>query len=132
MTKNQKGKGREKRAQTSHFRALSIRTGVLLERLGQIEALLHVVVVGGGGVDVPDAAVASLHFTMLLQSLKERERECVFRGFPCGLGFCLRLLEQAVFKQSLRISWLLPQQLPSPTPCTWGHGSTSTGTCTSR
>lgn len=63
--------------QTSHCRALSIRTGVLLECLGQIEALLHVIVVGGGGVDVPDAAVASLHFTVLLQSLKERERERV-------------------------------------------------------
>lgn len=72
--------------QTSQFRALSFRTGVLLERLGQIEALLHVVVVGGGGVDVPDAAVASLHFTMLLQSLKERERECVCsEGFPAAL-----------------------------------------------
>lgn len=44
---------------------------VLLERLSQVEALLHVVVVGSGSVDVPNAAVASLHFTVLLQSLKE-------------------------------------------------------------
>lgn len=44
---------------------------VLLERLSQVEALLHVVVVGSGSVDVPNAAVASLHFTVLLQGLKE-------------------------------------------------------------
>lgn len=52
---------------------------VLLERLGQIEALLHVVVVGGGGVDVPDAAVASVHPTVLLQSLKESHQGCFRR-----------------------------------------------------
>lgn len=44
---------------------------VLLERLCQIEALLHVVVAGSRGVDIPDAAVASLHFTVLLQGLGE-------------------------------------------------------------
>lgn len=64
---------------------------LLLERLSQIEALLHVVVVGSGSVDVPNAAVASLHFTMLLQSLKES-----VQGFSCCFKFCVRFLLWAV------------------------------------
>lgn len=53
-------------AAVNNRRGVSIRMGLLLERLSQIEALLHVVVVGSGSVDVPNAAVASPHFTMLL------------------------------------------------------------------
>lgn len=67
------------------------RMDLLLERLSQIEALLHVVVVGSGSVDVPNAAVASLHFTMLLQSLKES-----VQGFSCCFKFCVRFLLWAV------------------------------------
>lgn len=48
---------------------------VLLECLGQVEALLHVVVVGSRSVDVSDAAVASFYFTVLLQSLNVGGRE---------------------------------------------------------
>jgi len=48
---------------------------VLLERLGQVEALLHVVVVGRRGVHVSDAAVASFYFTVLLQSLRGGSEE---------------------------------------------------------
>lgn len=44
---------------------------VLLECLGQVEALLYIVVVGSWRVDVSDAAVASFYFTMLLQGLNE-------------------------------------------------------------
>lgn len=69
---------------------MSIRMGLLLERLSQIEALLHVVVVGSGSVDVPNAAVASPHFAMLLQSLKESVQR-----FSCGLKLCVRFLKQA-------------------------------------
>lgn len=45
---------------------------VLLERLGQVEALLHVVVVWRWSVDISDAAVASVDSTVLLQGLNER------------------------------------------------------------
>lgn len=48
---------------------------VLLERLGQVEALLHVVVVGTLSVDVSDAAVASFYSTVLLQRLTEGQEE---------------------------------------------------------
>lgn len=48
---------------------------VLLECLGQVEALLHVVMVGSWSVDVSDATVASFYFTVLLQSLKVGGRE---------------------------------------------------------
>lgn len=44
---------------------------VLLECLGQVEALLYVVVVGSRSVDVSDAAVACFHFAVLLQGLSE-------------------------------------------------------------
>lgn len=91
--------------------------GVLLERLSQVEALLHVVVVGGGGVDVSNAAVPPLHFTVLLQSLKES-----------ALGVKSRPLS-GTSGPSGRPQ--VPERPPSPTPCIWGHGSTSTGTCTS-
>ena len=42
----------------------------LLEGLSLVEALLDVVMVGGGGVDVSDAAVARLHPAVLLKGLE--------------------------------------------------------------
>lgn len=45
---------------------------ILLERLGQVEALLYVIVAWTLGVNVPDAAVTSIYSAVLLQSLEER------------------------------------------------------------
>lgn len=83
-------KKKKKESKTKSFADFSV-MDLLLERLSQIEALLHVVVVGSGSVDVPNAAVASLHFTMLLQSLKES-----VQGFSCCFKFCVRFLLWAV------------------------------------
>lgn len=46
---------------------------ILLERLRQVEALLHVIVAWTLGVNVSDAAVASIDSAVLLQSLDRRE-----------------------------------------------------------
>lgn len=43
----------------------------LLESLCEEEALLHVVVGGRGGVNIPDAREASFHPAVLLQGLRE-------------------------------------------------------------
>lgn len=48
---------------------------VLLERLGQVEALLHVVVSWTLGINVSDAAVASVYSAVLLQSLDKKRTE---------------------------------------------------------
>lgn len=48
---------------------------VLLERLGQVEALLHIVVTWTLGVNVSDAAVTSVYSAVLLQSLGKREEQ---------------------------------------------------------
>lgn len=50
---------------------------ILLERLCQVEALLHIIVGRTLGVNVSDAAVTSVYSAVLLQSLdktKERRR----------------------------------------------------------
>lgn len=46
----------------------------VLESLCEEEALLHVVVGGGGGVNIPDAREPSFHPAVLLQGLGEEQR----------------------------------------------------------
>lgn len=58
------------------------RIGCLLERLGQEEALLHVVVRRVGGVDVLDAGEAPAHPAVLVDSLWGAKRQ----GGRGGMG----------------------------------------------
>lgn len=58
----------------------SERCGCLLERLGQEEALLHVVVRRVGGVDVLHAGEAPAHPAVLVDGLQGATREAEDRG----------------------------------------------------